>query len=165
MSVVRSFLRILSEHYETTQHGYHQCILCKICNGHISYSMRKYPLTHVPILALKRLTVFYLFQCEALYSSTLAGSVYFPDATLYDARLESYWSCMVLPTSPEDVSQIVRTIVANNCSFGVRGGGHGVSAYSSSVDEGVTIDFGTSRLPIYKKKNLHAPERSWLIQR
>lgn len=50
---------------------------------------------------------------------------------------------MVLPTSPEDVSQVVRTIVANNCSFGVRGGGHGVSAYSSSVDEGVTIDFGT----------------------
>lgn len=117
--------------------------------------MRKYPLSHVLVLALKRLTVFSFFQCEALYSSSLAGSVYFPDTTLYDARLESYWSrsaalaptCMVLPTSPEDVSQVVRTIVANNCSFGVRGGGHGVSTYSSSVDEGVTIDFGMYRLP------------------
>ncbi|KAK6192997.1 hypothetical protein LQW54_012901 [Pestalotiopsis sp. IQ-011] len=104
--------------------------------------MRKYPLTHVPILALKLLTVFCLFQCAALHSSSLAGSLYFPDATLYDARLESYWSrsaalapaCMVLPTSPEDVSDT--KIVS------VSPGGNWQRVYEALAPHGVTVTGG-----------------------
>ncbi|ETS83683.1 hypothetical protein PFICI_05559 [Pestalotiopsis fici W106-1] len=88
--------------------------------------------------------------CHALHASALGSNVYFPKSSSYDDRLDSYWSrsaalaptCMVLPTCTEDVAHIIRTIVANNCSFGVRSGGHGSFAYSNSVDEGITIDFG-----------------------
>ncbi|KAF3003272.1 hypothetical protein E8E14_004220 [Neopestalotiopsis sp. 37M] len=59
---------------------------------------------------------------------------------------------MVMPACTEDVSQIIKTIVANNCSFGIRSGGHGVFAYSNSVDEGITIDFG------YINKTTYNPE-------
>ncbi|KAK1991287.1 FAD binding domain-containing protein [Colletotrichum falcatum] len=62
----------------------------------------------------------------------------------------SYWSvsaalnpwCIAQPSTAEDVSAIVRTLAASNCTFGVRGGGHGSFAGSNSVEEGVTIDFG-----------------------
>lgn len=66
--------------------------------------------------------------------------------------MDSYWSvsaalnpwCVAQPTVAEDVSKILTTLVANNCSFGVRGGGHGSFSGSNSVSDGVTIDFGTS---------------------
>ena len=60
---------------------------------------------------------------------------------------------MVMPACTEDVSQIIKTIVANNCSFGIRSGGHGVFAYSNSVDEGITIDFGETIL----QNEIHRP--------
>ncbi|KAK6074441.1 FAD binding domain-containing protein [Seiridium cupressi] len=88
--------------------------------------------------------------CQALSQSCLASQTYFPDTISYNDRIESYWSvsaslsptCMVLPTSPEDVTSIIQTITANECSFGIRGGGHGSFAFSNSVDAGITIDFG-----------------------
>ncbi|GKT63043.1 FAD binding domain-containing protein [Colletotrichum tofieldiae] len=80
----------------------------------------------------------------------LAGKIHFPDSTEYTERMESYWSvsaalkpwCVAQPSTAEDVSAIIMTLVASNCTFGVRGGGHGSFAGSNSVEDGVTIDFG-----------------------
>ncbi|KAJ0158875.1 Bifunctional solanapyrone synthase [Colletotrichum tanaceti] len=80
----------------------------------------------------------------------LAGKVYLPNSTDYAERMGSYWSvsaalepwCVAQPSTAGDVSAIVRTLVASNCTFGVRGGGHGSFAGSNSVEDGVTIDFG-----------------------
>lgn len=49
---------------------------------------------------------------------------------------------MVQPSSADDVSTIIKTLVAGSCPFGVRGGGHGSFALSNAVKNGITIDFG-----------------------
>ncbi|EQB44463.1 FAD binding domain-containing protein [Colletotrichum gloeosporioides Cg-14] len=89
--------------------------------------------------------------CLKLSKTTgLADKVFFPDSTDYTDRMSTYWSvsaalnpwCIAQPSTAEDVSAIIKTLVANNCTFGVRGGGHGSFAGSNSVEDGVTIDFG-----------------------
>ena len=55
---------------------------------------------------------------------------------------------MVLPSTAEDVSTIIKILVSGNCTFGVKGGGHGSFALSNAVEDGVTIDFGMSSLHI-----------------
>ncbi|KAH7319944.1 FAD binding domain-containing protein [Stachybotrys elegans] len=80
----------------------------------------------------------------------LKGKVYLPDSTAYENRLDSYWSlsaalspwCMVQPSTAKHVSVIIKTLVAGECPFGIRGGGHGAHKLSNAVDKGVTIDFG-----------------------
>ncbi|EEY18179.1 FAD binding domain-containing protein [Verticillium alfalfae VaMs.102] len=80
---------------------------------------------------------------------SLEGKVYFPDSEAYEARLQTYWSvsaalepwCMVQPSTAEDVSVAIKTIVAGDCPFGIRGGGHGAHALSNGVEHGITIDF------------------------
>ncbi|KAM3515278.1 hypothetical protein MY11210_001019 [Beauveria gryllotalpidicola] len=70
----------------------------------------------------------------------------------YDARLDSYWSlsavlrpwCMVLPSSAEDVSVIIKILVEHHCHFGIRAGGHGGFPLSNSVQR-VTIDLESHR--------------------
>ncbi|KAF9873916.1 FAD binding domain-containing protein [Colletotrichum karsti] len=87
----------------------------------------------------------------------LADKVYFPDSTDYTDRMDSYWSvsaalnpwCVVQPSNAEDVSVTLKTIAANNCTFGVRGGGHGSFAGSNSVEDGITIDFGNMNSTTY----------------
>lgn len=64
--------------------------------------------------------------------------------------MSTYWSlsaaldpwCVAQPETAKDVSSIVKTLAANDCPFGIRGGGHGSFALSNSVAEGVTIDLG-----------------------
>ncbi|KAG7112797.1 Bifunctional solanapyrone synthase like protein [Verticillium longisporum] len=81
---------------------------------------------------------------------SLEGKVYFPDSEAYEARLQTYWSvsaalepwCMVQPSTAEEVSVAIKTIVAGDCPFGIRGGGHGAHALSNGVEHGITIDFG-----------------------
>lgn len=88
-------------------------------------------------------------QCRTL-ATRLTDKVLFPNDKSYNARLDTYWSvsaalspwCMVLPSTAEDVSTIIKTVVAGNCPFGIKGGGHGAFAGSNSVEHGVTIDFG-----------------------
>lgn len=65
-----------------------------------------------------------------------------------------YWSvsaqlrpdCMVQPTSTEEVSQTVKTLLANpGCErkqFAIRSGGHTTWAGSNNINGGVTIDLG-----------------------
>ena len=49
---------------------------------------------------------------------------------------------MVLPSTAEDASEFIKIIVADDCPFGIRSGGHGIFPLSSSVKNGITIDFG-----------------------
>ena len=90
-------------------------------------------------------------QCDALSShASLASIVYGPDDVVYDTRVESIYSasaalkpwCFVMPSTAEDVSLIIKTLVEYQCPFGIRGGGHGIFSEANSVEEGVTIDFG-----------------------
>ncbi|OBS23519.1 hypothetical protein FPOA_04069 [Fusarium poae] len=89
--------------------------------------------------------------CAALLEEAgLGDKVVTKGQTLWSNRIDSYWSvsaalepdCMVLPTTAEDVSKIMKVITKNQCKFGIRGGGHGNFALSNSVDEGITVDFG-----------------------
>jgi len=90
-------------------------------------------------------------KCAALLSEAgLGDKVVTKNQTLWNDRLDSYWSvsaalepdCMVLPSDAEDVSKIMKVITKNQCKFGIRGGGHGNFELSNSVNEGITIDFG-----------------------
>ncbi|KAH6683613.1 FAD binding domain-containing protein, partial [Plectosphaerella plurivora] len=89
--------------------------------------------------------------CKSLAKAPgLEDKVYLPKSEAYGERLESYWSttaalepwCMVQPSNAEDVSVIIKTLVAGDCPFGIRGGGHGAHALSNGVKDGITIDFG-----------------------
>ncbi|KAK1962258.1 FAD binding domain-containing protein [Colletotrichum sublineola] len=83
-------------------------------------------------------------------TSGLNDKILFPDSAEYTERMDSCWSvsaalnpwCIAQPSTAEDVSTIIKTLTTLNCTFGVRGGGHGSFAGSNSVEEGVTIDFG-----------------------
>lgn len=48
----------------------------------------------------------------------------------------------MLPQSAEDTATVIQTLVRNECSFGILGGGHGDFPAANSIQEGVTIDFG-----------------------
>lgn len=86
----------------------------------------------------------------------MTGKVFYPNETVYDERMETYWSlsaalepwCMVIPESTEDVSATVTTIAQAQCPFGIRGGGHGTHALANSLEDGVTIDMGERR-PVF----------------
>jgi FAD/FMN-containing dehydrogenase len=54
---------------------------------------------------------------------------------------------MVQPSNAEDVSRTIKTLVAGDCPFGIRGGGHGAHTLSNSVEHGITIDFGAIFYP------------------
>lgn len=79
--------------------------------------------------------------------------------------MDSYWSvsaaldpwCVVQPSTADDVSAIIKSLVSNNCTFGVRGGGHGSFAGSNSVEDGVTIDFGKPACVLWMTR-----AQSWL---
>ena len=90
-------------------------------------------------------------QCSLLAKSGLADKIIYPDQSLYDDRMESYWSvsaaldpyCIALPESTHDVSKIIKVISKHDCKFGITGGGHGAFNGSNSISNGVTVDFGT----------------------
>lgn len=76
--------------------------------------------------------------------------MYLPGTAKYTTRLGEYYSanaalapsCMVLPTTTEEVSKIATLIHKTKCQFGMRAGGHSAFAGSNSVAAGVTVDFG-----------------------
>ncbi|KAL0929448.1 FAD binding domain-containing protein [Colletotrichum truncatum] len=96
--------------------------------------------------------------CQRLSRAAgLSGKVYSPDSVSYADRMSTYWSvsaallpwCVIQPSNAEDVSVTITTLASHNCSFGVRGGGHGSFAGSNSVENGVTIDFGNMNSTTY----------------
>ncbi|KAF5657586.1 FAD binding domain-containing protein [Fusarium heterosporum] len=85
------------------------------------------------------------------------GKVHMPYTTACGQRLDTYYFvnaaleplCIVLPTNTQDVSAIARVLSENECRFGVRSGAHSVYRGTSSVEDGITVDFGHMSLTIY----------------
>ena len=101
----------------------------------------------------------------------------FPSSPTYESSVHSYWSnqaqlspyCIVRPTTPEDVSLAVKTLVTANqkfsCRFAIRGGGHTPWAGSSNIDKGVTIDLSLMSTTVYNKEQSTAsvgPGSRWI---
>lgn len=82
---------------------------------------------------------------SALSNKTYSAS---DQASLYQQSIASYFSlqdrlsptCVVAPSSAQDVSKIVRLLSRGSCQFAVRSGGHGLLVGSSNIANGVTID-------------------------
>lgn len=89
------------------------------------------------------------YQCNAL-SSALPSQVLYPNTSMYNERIDTIWSvtaqlhpwCFVLPENINDTSVVIRTLVTNQCPFGIKGGGHTHFSGGNSIHDGVTIDFG-----------------------
>ena len=65
------------------------------------------------------------------------------------AQRQSYWAnvqrevypaCFVLPTTSQEVSTAITTLVSNECKFAIRSGGHSPNKEWSSIQGGVTLD-------------------------
>ncbi|KAI1844030.1 hypothetical protein JX266_009703 [Neoarthrinium moseri] len=78
-------------------------------------------------------------------------NVYRPNSTQYDNREAAYYSasarmdpaCIVQPTTPEQVSQIVKTLNATAATnWAVRCGGHMAWGPAADIHDGITIDLG-----------------------
>nr|AIW00665.1 FAD/FMN-dependent oxidoreductase [Shiraia sp. slf14] len=91
--------------------------------------------------------------CEAV-AKQLKDRVAFPEGKAYSQSVNSYWSlkeveihpsCVVLPESADEVSQIVQTLSAgmhvfkDQCQFAIRGAGHAPFAGASNIKNGVVI--------------------------
>ncbi|KAL4974750.1 FAD binding domain protein [Aspergillus desertorum] len=79
----------------------------------------------------------------------LGAKVSYPDSAAYNASVSSYWSqqeqllepsCVISPTSAQDVSIAMTILVPRSCKFAIRSGGHGALAGIANIEEGVTID-------------------------
>ena len=87
---------------------------------------------------------------ELLAKAGLQSQLLIPTDADYAARQDSYWSnsakikpaCIVRPRSAEEVSLIVKTLVAAGEKFAVRSGGHAQNAGSNNIEAGTTIDLG-----------------------
>jgi hypothetical protein len=78
----------------------------------------------------------------------LQKKVLLPSDVEYKERQDSFWSlyskvepaCIVCPTSADEVSTILKTLVAAGHQFAVRSGGHTQWAGANNIQDGVTID-------------------------
>ncbi|KAH6883028.1 hypothetical protein BKA58DRAFT_447730 [Alternaria rosae] len=87
-------------------------------------------------------------SCEDL-ALVLPNRTFFPAASTYNASIQSYPflqlrlrpSCIVRPTSTEDVSTAIKILrLSNGTKFAIKGGGHNANAGLNNIDQGVTID-------------------------
>ncbi|KAI0161873.1 FAD-binding domain-containing protein [Hypoxylon sp. FL1284] len=87
-------------------------------------------------------------QGTAFFSSQSGLQVLLPGDPRYSSHEESYWaanarltpSCIVLPESPEQVSAVVKELVATKRRFAVRSGGHSPVPGTNDIANSVTID-------------------------
>ncbi|KAI0173482.1 FAD binding domain-containing protein [Hypoxylon sp. FL1284] len=111
-------------------------------------------------------------ECCGALLSALPGQVSFSNTTAYDDRVSTIWSvtaalhpwCFVLPYDTNDTSIVVKILVAHQCPFGIRGGGHAPFADSNSIHGGVTVDFGYMNTTTYDEDSKSAsitPGASW----
>lgn len=93
----------------------------------------------------------YSYSCNACQelSSALPNNTFYPSAQTYNASIQSYPflqlrlhpSCIVRPSTSQDVSTAVSILAQTNCTkFAIKGGGHNANAGSNNIDDGVTID-------------------------
>lgn len=89
--------------------------------------------------------------CATLKSSLpnveVVNSVLHPDYiysqyTYWNSRQSDYKpSCIIYPTSAQDISTAIKVIRAAGSRFSIKAGGHNPNDFFSSVDQGVLIDF------------------------
>lgn len=100
-------------------------------------------------------------QCGQL-GSALSSQVFYPNSSVYEASLSSYWSqaqqfiepsCIFQPRSTEDVSIAIRLLVPGTCQFAVRSGGHGSVTGTANVQDGVTIDLSLLNATVLRTDN------------
>ncbi|KAL9619576.1 MAG: hypothetical protein Q9160_005852 [Pyrenula sp. 1 TL-2023] len=86
---------------------------------------------------------------ELFAKTHLQNKILLPNDEEYKERQESFWSlysklepaCIVRPASTDEVSTIVKTLVAAGQQFAVRSGGHMQWTGANNIQDGVTIDF------------------------
>lgn len=88
-------------------------------------------------------------QCASIQEA-LPSAVFYSNSSTYVEEESTYYSaqqaaltpaCRVAPTSPDDVSQIMKVATSTGCLFAVRSGGHMNWNGSSNIDaSGFTID-------------------------
>jgi FAD/FMN-containing dehydrogenase len=85
---------------------------------------------------------------ELFANIPLKSKVLLPSDEEYKERQDSFWSlyskvepaCIVRPTTAEEVSAILKTLVAASQQFAIRSGGHTQWAGANNIQDGVTID-------------------------
>ncbi|MCJ1270948.1 hypothetical protein MMC22_010847 [Lobaria immixta] len=116
--------------------------------------------------------------CTALSKSKLGEKVVYPSSSSYETSVDSYWAaqaqlsptCIVRPTSADDVSLTVKTLVTASsteypCRFAIRGGGHTPWGGASNILGGVTIDLSLMSKTTYDEKTSSAsigPGSRWV---
>jgi len=86
-------------------------------------------------------------DCQTLLKA-LPSKVFFGGSTQYDESASSYFyvqerslpACVVIPTSPEDVSVTIKLLAKSRSPFAVRSGGHASQPGAANSKNGVTID-------------------------
>ncbi|RAK80234.1 FAD-binding oxidoreductase [Aspergillus fijiensis CBS 313.89] len=88
--------------------------------------------------------------CLGLHRLLGANQTFSAGTAAYNASLASYFaqqesqlypSCIVAPTTVDDVSTAVQYLTANaTCDFAIRSGGHNVVEGAANIADGVTID-------------------------
>ncbi|KUJ13466.1 FAD-binding domain-containing protein [Mollisia scopiformis] len=89
-------------------------------------------------------------SCCTQLASLLPSKVSFPGTSSYETTQSSYWSiqeasltpsCIVIPSTPQDVSQAVGILSSMpDCHFAIKGHSHMPAAGFANIDAGVTID-------------------------
>ncbi|KAI1658886.1 FAD-binding domain-containing protein [Daldinia decipiens] len=85
-----------------------------------------------------------------LFDPHLKLQVLLPGDPFYVSRQDSYWavnsrlnpSCFVLPESSQQVSEILKALVALKRQFAIRSGGHSPVPGTNNIANAVTIDLG-----------------------
>jgi FAD/FMN-containing dehydrogenase len=86
--------------------------------------------------------------CSTVQSQHPDISVLYSNYLEYNLTVKDYWStgcaalkpsCVLLPRSAQQVSNIVKILHANNESFAVKSGGHSPNKYFSSIEGGPLI--------------------------
>jgi FAD/FMN-containing dehydrogenase len=82
-------------------------------------------------------------------ASVLPNITFYPEAPIYNASIQSYPflqlrlhpSCIVRPTSTNDVVMAVKVLTkSNGTQFAIKGGGHNANVGYNNIEDGVTID-------------------------
>ncbi|KAF2803591.1 FAD-binding domain-containing protein [Mytilinidion resinicola] len=115
--------------------------------------------------------------CGALADAGLASRITYPGSTIYEERVDSYWSltaqltpwCILQPHNAKEVSTAVKALVKANkkeeCLFAVRSGGHTTWPGAANIENGITIDLGLMNSTTYIASNNTAqvlPGSRWL---
>ncbi|KAL8870279.1 MAG: hypothetical protein Q9174_003638 [Haloplaca sp. 1 TL-2023] len=91
-------------------------------------------------------------NCCQIIDSKIAGRIFYPGSTTYDASIASYYgdserelspSCIFRPENTSEVQTFVRWVTSGRCKnnqFAVRGGGHTFWSGAANIQPGITVD-------------------------